>query len=171
MIWLPSTVRECHEPALPRHAQDRPDQRRTLGDGTPNDANRVEIGPTQLAFREWEAAGLQLPNLQAMREYRWERLTRHITDRGYGGLLMFDPLNIRYATDSTNMQLWNTHNPFRAVLLCADGYMVIWDYKNSPFLANSTRWCANSARARHVLFRRGDKLDEAADAFPTKSAT
>ena len=33
-----------------------------LGDGTPNDNNRVEIGPTQLAFREWEAAGLTLPN-------------------------------------------------------------------------------------------------------------
>ena len=50
-------------------------------------------------------------------------------------MLMFDPLNIRYATDSTNMQLWNTHNPFRAVLVCADGYMVIWDYKNAPFLS------------------------------------
>ena len=48
---------------------------------------------------------------------------------------MFDPLNIRYATDTTNMQLWNTHNPFRACLLCADGYMVLWDYKNAPFLA------------------------------------
>ena len=70
-----------------------------------------------------------------MREYRWSRLTRHIVDRDYGGLLVFDPLNIRYATDSTNMQLWNTHNPFRAVLLCADGYMVMWDYKNSPFLS------------------------------------
>ena len=39
----------------------------TIGDNTPNDANRVEIGPTQLAFREWEAAGLQLPDLQKMR--------------------------------------------------------------------------------------------------------
>jgi Xaa-Pro aminopeptidase len=47
---------------------------------------------------------------------------------------MFDPLNIRYATDTTNMQLWNTHNPFRACLLCADGHMVMWEYKNSPFL-------------------------------------
>jgi Xaa-Pro aminopeptidase len=107
----------------------------TLGDGTPNDADRIEIGPTQLAFAEWEAAGLILPDLAAMREYRWKRLTQHVVDRGYGGVLMFDPLNIRYATDSTNMQLWNTHNPFRAVLVCADGYMVIWDYKNSPFLS------------------------------------
>jgi len=93
----------------------------TLGDGTPNDLNRVEIGPTQLAFGEWEAAGLSLPNLQRMREFRHKRLTQHVVDRDYGGLLMFDPLNIRYATDTTNMQLWNTHNPFRAVLLCADG--------------------------------------------------
>jgi Xaa-Pro aminopeptidase len=112
-----------------------PSKGSVLGDGSPNDNDRVEIGPTQLAFGEWDTAGLVLPNLQNMREYRWQRLTQHIVDRGYGGLLMFDPLNIRYATDSTNMQLWNTHNPFRAVLLCADGYMVIWDYKISPFLS------------------------------------
>ncbi len=85
----------------------------------PPDQDRIEIGPTQLAFREWEAAGLELPDLAAMRRYRWERLTRHIVERDLAGLLMFDPLNIRYATDTTNMQLWNAHNPFRAVLLVA----------------------------------------------------
>ena len=100
-----------------------------LGDNTPNDKNRIEIGPTQLAYKEWREENLRLPDLQKMRRYRWKRLTQHIVDRDYGGILMFDPLNIRYATDSTNMQLWNTHNPFRAVLLCSDGYMVIWDYK------------------------------------------
>ena len=107
-----------------------------LADGTPNDNDRVEIGPTQLAFREWEAAGLIAPDLAVMRHDRWKRLTQAIVDRGYGALLLFDPLNIRYATDTTNMQLWNTHNPFRAVLLCADGYMVIFDYKQAPFLTS-----------------------------------
>ncbi|MEO1562409.1 MAG: dimethylsulfonioproprionate lyase DddP [Pseudomonadota bacterium] len=137
-----------------------------LGDNTPNDLNRVEIGPTQLAYREWEAAGLDLPDLQAMRRYRWERLTRHIVDRGYAGLLMFDPLNIRYATDSTNMQLWNTHNPFRAVLLCADGYMVIWDYKNSPFLSEFNPLVREARSGADLFyFDRGDKIDIAADAF------
>jgi Xaa-Pro aminopeptidase len=111
-----------------------PNRGATLGDGTPNDNDRVEIGPTQLAFREWEAAGLTLPNLTAMREYRHRRLTQALVDRDFGGLLMFDPLNIRYATDTTNMQLWNSHNPFRACLICADGHMVMWEYKNSPFL-------------------------------------
>ncbi|MCB2128980.1 MAG: aminopeptidase P family protein [Rhodobacteraceae bacterium] len=106
-----------------------------LPDGSPNDNNRIEIGPTQLAFREWQAAGLTPPDLGRMREFRWRRLTDHVVARGWGGILLFDPLNIRYATDATNMQLWNTHNPFRALLLCADGHMVLWEYKNSPFLA------------------------------------
>jgi Xaa-Pro aminopeptidase len=106
----------------------------TLGDGTPNDNDRVEIGPTRLAFAEWEAEGLALPDLARMRDFRWRRLTAALVAREIGGLLMFDPLNIRYATDTTNMQLWNSHNPFRACLLCADGHMVMWEYKNSPFL-------------------------------------
>lgn len=137
-----------------------------LDDGSPNDNNRVEIGPTQLAFDEWRAAGLQMPNLENMRRYRWERLTRHVADRGYGGILMFDPLNIRYATDSTNMQLWNTHNPFRAVLVCADGYMVIWDYKNSPFLSEFNPLVREQRSGADLFyFDRGDKVDVAADVF------
>ncbi len=137
-----------------------------LADNTPNDQNRIEIGPTQLAFSEWQAAGLQLPDLQAMRQYRWTRLVQHIVARDYGGLLVFDPLNIRYATDSTNMQLWNSHNPFRAVLICADGYMVIWDYKNSPFLSTFNPLVREQrAGADLFYFDRGDKIAVAADAF------
>jgi len=143
-----------------------PSRGATLADGSLNDDNRIEIGPTQLAFSEWADAGLVLPNLSAMREYRWQRLTRHVVDRDYGGLLVFDPLNIRYATDSTNMQLWNTHNPFRAVLLCADGYMVIWDYKNSPFLSTFNPLVREQRSGADLFyFDRGDKVDVAANQF------
>ncbi|MBC6441967.1 MAG: aminopeptidase P family protein [Rhodobacteraceae bacterium] len=133
------------------------------GAGSPNDNDRIEIGPTRVAFAEWEAAGLELPNLRAMRTFRWKRLTRAIVDRDYGGLLMFDPLNIRYATDSTNMQIWNAHNPFRAVLLCADGYMVIWDYKNSPFLSTFNPLVREQRSGADLFyFSRGDRIDGAA---------
>lgn len=143
-----------------------PTQGAHLGDGTPNQSDRVEIGPTLLAFSEWEAAGLELPDLSSVREHRWQRLTQHIVERGYAGLLMFDPLNIRYATDSTNMQLWNSHNPFRAALVCADGYMVIWDYKNSPFLSRFNPLVREQrAGADLFYFDRGDKIDVAADRF------
>ena len=138
----------------------------TLPDGTPNDSDRIEIGPPLATQRAWQAAGLTLPNLAAMREYRWQRLTQHIVDRGYAGLLMFDPLNIRYATDSTNMQLWNAHNPFRAVLVCADGHMVIWDYKNAPFLSSFNPLVREVRSGADLFyFDRGDKIDVAADAF------
>ncbi|OAN78323.1 peptidase M24 [Sulfitobacter sp. EhC04] len=153
-----------------RHFRDTrkidPAQGVTLPDGTPNDANRVEIGPTRLAFDEWAAAGLPLPDLPAMRQFRWERLTAQIAARGLAGLLMFDPLNIRYATDSTNMQLWNTHNPFRAVLVCADGYMVIWDYKNGMFLSAFNPLVRERRSGADLFyFDRGDKVDVAADTF------
>ncbi|GIR84708.1 MAG: peptidase M24 [Rhodobacterales bacterium] len=149
-----------------------PSQGTLLGDNTPNNNNRIEIGPTQLAFNEWQKSGLKLPNLPRMREYRWKRLTDHIVQRGYGGLLMFDPLNIRYATDSTNMQLWNTHNPFRAVLLCSDGYMVIWDYKNSPFLSEFNPLVKEQRSGADLFyFDRGDKIDIAADKFSNEVRT
>ncbi|MDE0983790.1 MAG: Xaa-Pro peptidase family protein [Yoonia sp.] len=138
----------------------------TLADGSPNNDDRVEIGPTQLAFGEWATAGLVLPNLPAMRAFRHKRLTDAVNARGYGGILMFDPLNIRYATDSTNMQLWNTHNAFRACLVCADGYMVMWDYKNAMFLSKFNG-LVNEQRSGADLFYfdRGDKIDVAADEF------
>jgi Xaa-Pro aminopeptidase len=138
----------------------------TLADGTPNNDDRVEIGPTQLAFGEWEKAGLVLPNLPELRAFRHKRLTDAVNARGYGGILMFDPLNIRYATDSTNMQLWNMHNAFRACLVCADGYMVMWDYKNAIFLSKFND-LVNEQRSGADLFYfdRGDKIDVAADEF------
>ena len=143
-----------------------PSKGATLLDNTPNDANRVEIGPTLLALKEWAAAGLTLPDLQAMRKYRHTRLTEHIVARDWGGILLFDPLNIRYITDSTNMQLWNTHNPFRAVLLCADGHLVIWDYKKAVFLSKFNP-LINEQRsgADFFYFARGDMIDPAAEKF------
>ncbi len=153
-----------------QHYSDRrkidPSRGATLADGSPNDNDRVEIGPTQLAFAEWAAAGLTAPNLSAMRDFRWRRLTQALVARDYGGLLMFDPMNIRYATDTTNMQLWNAHNPFRAVLLCADGHMCIWEYKNSPFLVTFNPLIAEMRHGASFFYSiTGDKGIAAAETF------
>lgn len=152
------------------HYRDRrkidPTQGQRLGDGLENFDDRIEIGPTVLAYREWQQAGLELPNLALMREYRWQRLVAGVQARDYGGLLLFDPLNIRYATDSTNMQLWNTHNLFRAVLVCADGYMVVWDYKQAMFLSEFNPLVREQRSGADLFyFDRGDKIDVAADVF------
>ena len=135
-------------------------------DGTPDDNDRVEIGPTALAFSEWADAGLAMPNMPALRQFRYDRLVRELNKREFGAVMMMDPLNIRYATDSTNMQLWNTHNPFRACILFADGYMILWDYKNSPFLADHNPLVREvRSGASMFYFGNGDKVDEDADIF------
>jgi len=154
---------------LERYADRRkidPTRGDRLGDGTPNDNDRIEIGPTQLAFREWEAAGLTLPNLEAMRAYRWRRLVDAVVARGYGAVLMFDPMNIRYATDTTNMQLWNSHNPFRACMVCADGHMVMWEYKNSPFLVDFNPLVSELRSGASFFYAvSGDKGEQEAQSF------
>ena len=105
-------------------------------DGTPDDNDRVEIGPTALAFEEWAALGLEAPHLDSMREFRLQRLMQELQRRDYGGILLFDPLNIRYATDTTNMQLWITHNPARACFVSADGYIVLFDFHSCEHLSD-----------------------------------
>ncbi len=104
-------------------------------DGTPNDNDRVEIGPSDGAFAEWARDGVQAPNLTKIREFRVRRLRAQMQLQNIGALLLFDPLNIRYATDAPNMQLWITHNFCRACLIIADGPMILWDFHNCEHLS------------------------------------
>ena len=142
-----------------------------LPDGTLNDNDRIEIGPTPLAYAEWAAAGLQLPNLAHLRQFRLDRLVAELHARDIGGVLVFDPLNIRYATDTTNMQLWNSHNPFRACLVCADGHMILWEYKSAPFLADHNPLVREvRSGASMFYFTTGDHGQQAADGFAAQVA-
>ena len=141
------------DPTLPPRADASPD-------------DRVEIGPTALALGEWRAAGLELPDLPRMRRWRLDRLVAAVVARDLGGLLLFDPLNIRYATDSTNMQVWNTHNPFRACLVLPDGHMVLWDYKHAPFLAAHNPLVAELRSGASFFYSiTGEATDACAAAF------
>ncbi len=93
-----------------------------LVDGSPNYDERIEIEPTRSAMRECVEVGLKVPDLPKMRTIRHDRLVEALVQREYGGFLLTNPLNIRHSTDSTKLRLWNTHNLFRAVLVCAHGY-------------------------------------------------
>ncbi len=104
-------------------------------DGSPDDTDRVEIGPTDRAFAEWAQLGLTPPNLARMRRSRLARIVRELDAREYDGVLCFDPLNIRYASDSSNMHLWIARNPARAVFVGADGYVVLWDFHGCGHLS------------------------------------
>ena len=94
------------------------------------------LGYGETAEREWAAAGIAAPDLPAMRKYRLERIRAELKRRDYAGALLYDPVNIRYATDSTNMQLWVAHNPTRHCFVATDGPVVLFDYFSCEHLSD-----------------------------------
>lgn len=158
-------------PLLNRGSNRKIDPTRRRGgahrpDGSPNDNDRVEIGPTDLAFNEWEELGIQCPDLTAMRAFRLERIKSELQRRDLAGVLLFDPLNIRYATDTTNMQVWITHNAARACFVTADGYIVLWDFHSSDHLSSHLPLVKEVRHgASFFYFESGDRLELHADNF------
>ncbi|MEN5036956.1 dimethylsulfonioproprionate lyase DddP [Pseudomonas sp. TWI929] len=138
-------------------------------DGSADDNDRTEIGPTPLAFAEWAALGLQAPHLPSMREYRLQRICEQLVARDLGGILLFDPLNIRYATDTTNMQLWTTHNPARACFVAASGHVVLWDFHGCDHLSAHLPLVSElRSGASFFYFETGDRTEEHARRFCTQ---
>lgn len=74
-------------------------------------------------------------DLDKVRHYRLGRLRDELKKRDYSGLLMFDQVNTRYATDATNMQVWCSHYETRCVFVAAEGPCVLFDYSDHPHLA------------------------------------
>ncbi|MDA3031162.1 MAG: Xaa-Pro peptidase family protein [Actinomycetota bacterium] len=97
--------------------------------------HHLTLGPGEPAVGEWAAAGLTLPDLPAMRRYRINRVTTQLATQGYDGIIVMDPMNIRYVTDTTNMQLWVMHNGARYAFISADGHVILWDYYGCDYLA------------------------------------
>jgi len=72
--------------------------------------------------------------LDAARRYRLGRLRAQMAAHDLAGLLLYDPINIRYAFDSSNMQVWTAHNPMRYALILADGPAVMFEFKGCEHL-------------------------------------
>jgi len=135
-------------------------------DNTPDDNDRIEIGPTPLAYAEWEAAGLTCPDLPRMRQARLDRIVAGLQARDLDAVLLFDPLSIRYATDTTHMQLWNAHNPFRACLVTSDGYMLLWEYGGYAYMSEYNPLVREvRTGASFFYFATGQRTEEKAEKF------
>ncbi|MBT4932420.1 MAG: aminopeptidase P family protein [Rhodospirillaceae bacterium] len=74
-------------------------------------------------------------DLDSVRLYRLGRIRDELRKKDCGGALLFDQVNTRYATDSTNMQIWCSHYETRCVFIATDGPVVLFDYSNLPHLA------------------------------------
>lgn len=97
--------------------------------------HHLTLGPGPALTVEWVAAGLELPALPALRQYRNDRVRAQLRAMDYAGIIVMDPMNIRYATDTTNMQIWVMHNGARYAWIGTDGPTIVWDYPDCEFLS------------------------------------
>ncbi len=74
-------------------------------------------------------------NFDRMRMYRLNRVKEQLQINNIGACILFDPINIRYATDSRNMSLFTMHELVRFVFIPADGKVVLFDYPKSEHLS------------------------------------
>lgn len=98
--------------------------------------NQHVLGYGELAEAEWRAAGIAAPDLAAMRAYRLGRVRAELKRRDLAAALLYDPVNIRYATDSTNMQVWVARNPTRHCFVATEGPVILFDYFSCEHLSD-----------------------------------
>jgi len=72
---------------------------------------------------------------RAIRAYRLQRLRRHLAEADVAGILLMDPVNLRYATGSRNMQVWTMHNLCRYAFVATSGPAVLFDLPSSMHLS------------------------------------
>lgn len=95
------------------------------------------------------------------RQYRLSRIRQQLLQHDCAAILLYDPVNIRYALDVSNMQVWTAHNAIRYALIFADGPAIMFEFKGCHHLCdeyegidevrNSIAWIYMSA---------GDRADE-----------
>ncbi len=104
--------------------------------------------------------------LDTVRQYRLSRLRAQMTEQDCAALLLYDPVNIRYALDSANMSIWTMHNAARYALILADGPAIMFEFEGCEHLNHglvgidqirpSTSW---------IFFTAGDLADDRLSAW------
>ena len=74
-------------------------------------------------------------NFDRLRIYRLNRVIEQLKKNDVGACILFDPINIRYATDSRNMSLFTMHELVRFVFISAGGKVILFDYPKSEHLS------------------------------------
>ncbi|HEX9768704.1 MAG TPA: Xaa-Pro peptidase family protein, partial [Kiloniellales bacterium] len=107
-----------------------PDSRLPPGPAGQETAGRVAAeGTRQLIDSEPQI------DMRALRAYRLGRLRDQLKRCDTAGILLYDPINIRYATGARNMTVWTLHNAVRYCFVATEGPVVLFDFHSTPHLA------------------------------------
>ncbi|HEY2112614.1 MAG TPA: Xaa-Pro peptidase family protein [Dongiaceae bacterium] len=103
------------------------------------------------------------PDMKRMRAYRLARVRAELKQRDYAGCLLYDPINVRYATGSRNMAVWVLHNATRYCYVPTEGPITLFDFHNCEHLADGLETIAEVRPARGwYYFNAGPRSEEIA---------
>ncbi len=95
------------------------------------------------------------------RGYRLSRLRKLLTEHDCAAALLYDPVNIRYALDCKNMQVWTLHNPTRYALIFAGGPVIMFEFSGSEHICRGLETIDEIRPATSWMFMTaGDKVGE-----------
>ncbi len=108
-------------------------------------------------------------NFDMLEAGRLQRLRDAIAAAGCDAGLFYDPINIRYATGTANMQVYSLHNPCRYVFVPAEGDVVLFEFKGCEHLSNGHKGVAEVRDAVSWYdFIAGDRSAEMAGRWATE---
>jgi Xaa-Pro dipeptidase len=112
------------------------------------------------------------PDMARLRGYRMARFQAELRRLDYGGAVLFDPINLRYATGSRNMAVWTLHNPARYGFVPAEGKAVIFDFHGCEHLSDGLETIGEVRPARSwFFFAAGNRMAEKAKLWADEIVT
>lgn len=100
--------------------------------------------------------------VERARSYRLGRLRAQLDQSDCAALLLYDPCNIRYAFDCSNMQVWTLHNPMRYALILAGGPAIMFEFKGCLHQSEGLPGIDELRMAKTWMFMAsGDKVEAA----------
>ena len=132
-------------------------------------AERADLSDIALLDRAPESEGI---DLAAVRLYRLGRVRQEMAARDIGAVILSDPVNIRYATGTRNMQVFSQRNtPARYLVLTADR-SILFEFTGAEHLGEGyetvdevrpSRTASFVAAGPHVAERERAWAEEMAD--------
>ena len=110
-------------------------------------------------------------DMTRLRAYRLRRVQSELVERDFAACLLYNPINLRYATGSRNMQVWTMHNEARYAFVPAEGKVVLFDYRNCEHLSSGLESVGEVRRAKSwYYFTAGSSLERRVDAWADEIA-
>ena len=75
---------------------------------------------------------------EPMLRYRLGRFRAELRKRDYAAAILFDPMNIRYATGTRNMAVWTMHAPSRCAFVATDGPVILFEFTSSRHVTEAS---------------------------------